>query len=64
MSICTIGCFLNQVEDQEIRSVLEFALALSQAHVQKVSSLDPHLFPSPKWSNSSNKKSYFEGIFG
>ncbi|MGO4272076.1 DUF3231 family protein, partial [Paenibacillus sp. TAF58] len=32
---CTIGQFLSHVEDAEIRSILEFALQLSQAHLQK-----------------------------
>jgi hypothetical protein len=37
-AVCTISGFLTHVEDQEIRSSLEFALGLSQAHVQKLQS--------------------------
>jgi hypothetical protein len=39
LAICTIGTFLSKVEDKEIRSILEFALQLSQAHVQKLKSI-------------------------
>lgn len=35
-AICTIGTFLSNVEDKEIRSVLQYAMQLSQAHVQKL----------------------------
>lgn len=38
-AICTIGTFLSHVEDTEIRSALEFAMQLSQAHVQKLQSI-------------------------
>ncbi|MCM2531718.1 DUF3231 family protein [Neobacillus pocheonensis] len=38
-AICIIGTFLSHVEDTEIRSVLEFAMQLSQAHVQKLQSI-------------------------
>jgi Protein of unknown function (DUF3231) len=38
LAICTLGTFLSQVEDKEIRSILEFAMLLSQAHVQKLKS--------------------------
>lgn len=38
LAICTIGTFLSHVEDQEIRSVLEFAMQTSRAHVQKLTS--------------------------
>lgn len=37
-AICTISTFLSHVEDTEIRSVLEYAMQLSQAHVQKLQS--------------------------
>jgi GMP synthase PP-ATPase subunit len=36
LAICMIGTFLRHVEDKQIRSVLEFAYQLSQAHVQKL----------------------------
>lgn len=38
-AICTIGSFLSHVDDTEIRSILEFAIQLSQAHVQKLQSI-------------------------
>lgn len=38
MAVCTIGTFLSNVEDQECRSVLEFALQLSVAHLEKLKS--------------------------
>jgi hypothetical protein len=38
-AICTIGSFLTHVDDQEIRSILESALQLSQTHVQKLESI-------------------------
>jgi hypothetical protein len=37
-AICILGTFLSHVEDTEIRTVIEFALKLSQAHVQKTQS--------------------------
>src|SRR5690554_2773249 len=37
-AVCTIGSFLTQIEDEEIRSVLEYAMQISQAHVQKLKS--------------------------
>jgi hypothetical protein len=37
-AVCTIGVYLSKVEDTEIRSVLEFAWQLSQAHVKKLKS--------------------------
>ena len=36
MSICVFEFFLIHVEDKEIRSVVEFAMQLSQAHVQRL----------------------------
>ncbi|WP_373231102.1 DUF3231 family protein [Cohnella sp.] len=39
LAICTIGNFLSHVEDQQIHSVLEFALKLSRSHVNKLKSL-------------------------
>ena len=38
LAICTIGTFLSNVKDQEFRSVLEFAMQISQAHAQKLKS--------------------------
>lgn len=38
-AICLVGNFLSHVDDIEIRSVLEFAMRLSQAHVQKLQSI-------------------------
>src|SRR4051812_40925584 len=38
LAVCTIGTFLSKVEDNEIRSIIEFALLISQAHVQKLKS--------------------------
>ncbi|MCQ6281289.1 DUF3231 family protein [Bacillus sp. EB600] len=38
-AICTIGTFLSHVDDTEICSVLEFAMQLSQGHVQKLQSM-------------------------
>lgn len=37
-AMCTISTFLSHVEDNEIRSVLDYAIQLSQAHVQKLKS--------------------------
>jgi hypothetical protein len=37
-AICILETFLSHVEDTEIRTVTEFALKLSQAHVQKIQS--------------------------
>ncbi len=39
MSICTIGHFLSQVEDEQIQSILTFALTLAKAHIQKLQDL-------------------------
>ena len=36
LSICLHNVFLSNVEDQQIRSVLDFSLKLSQGHVQKL----------------------------
>lgn len=36
MSVCTIGFFLSHVEDEETSSVLQFAIQLSQAYLQKL----------------------------
>jgi spore coat protein CotF len=36
MAICVIKHFLNQVEDDEIRPILEYALHLAKQHVQSV----------------------------
>ena len=36
LSVCTIGTFLTNVEDQATRSVLELAMQLSQVHVEKL----------------------------
>jgi hypothetical protein len=36
MAICVIQYFLQHVEDEEIRSVLEYALHLSQQHIKEV----------------------------
>jgi hypothetical protein len=35
-AICTLSSFLSQVNDKEIRSIIEFALQISGAHVQKL----------------------------
>ena len=35
-AICTLNFFLTHVEDKEIRSIVEFALQLSKAHVEKL----------------------------
>jgi hypothetical protein len=35
-AICTLGSFLSHVEDKEIKSSLEFAERVSQAHIQKI----------------------------
>lgn len=39
LAVCTLGNYLSHVEDTEIRSVLEFAMQLSRAHVQKLKSI-------------------------
>ena len=38
LSICSLGHFLSHVEDEQIRSVLEFAMTLAKAHVEKLKS--------------------------
>ncbi|MCL6574491.1 MAG: DUF3231 family protein, partial [Bacillus sp. (in: Bacteria)] len=38
LTVCTVGFFLLNVEDQEVGSVLKYALRLSQAHIQKLKS--------------------------
>jgi hypothetical protein len=49
MAVCTIGTFLSHVEDQEVRSVLEFAMQTSQAHVKKLKSFFiEEQFPVPQ----------------
>ena len=48
LSICTIESFLTHIQDKEIRSVLTYALELSQAHIQKLKSLfNEEQFPIP-----------------
>jgi len=37
-SICMVGQFLEHIEDEQIRSVLEFSMKLAKAHVQKLQS--------------------------
>jgi hypothetical protein len=39
LAICTISYFLNIVQDQEIRKILQFGLELSSEHVQRVRSI-------------------------
>lgn len=39
MAVCTLGFFLSHVQDQETRSVLQYAYQLSQSHVTKIQSL-------------------------
>ena len=39
LAICVIGAFLSHVKDSETRSVLDYALKISQAHIQKLKSL-------------------------
>lgn len=38
MTICLLDSFLSNVEDQQTRSILEFAMQLSKAHIQKLTS--------------------------
>lgn len=38
-SICMLTYFLNKAEDQEIKEVIEFALQLSETHVETISSI-------------------------
>jgi hypothetical protein len=38
LSVCTVGLFLSHVEDQEVGSVLKYALRLAQAHIEKLQS--------------------------
>jgi hypothetical protein len=35
-AICTLNSYMTHVEDKEIRSIIEFTLKLSEAHVQKL----------------------------
>jgi predicted transcriptional regulator len=39
MSMCVLKYFIKHVEDQEIEQILEFALNLSEKHVQTVQDL-------------------------
>jgi hypothetical protein len=48
MSICILHYFLDKVEDVEIRPILEYALELAQAHLQKISFIfNNEEFPIP-----------------
>ncbi|HEY0826612.1 MAG TPA: DUF3231 family protein [Bacilli bacterium] len=38
-AICTLSSYLAHVEDEQIRSIIEFALKLSEVHVQKIKAL-------------------------
>jgi hypothetical protein len=38
-AICVINHFLTNVEDRDTRTILEYALHLSQQHIQKVTSI-------------------------
>jgi hypothetical protein len=37
-TICILGIFMSHVDDKEIRAIIEFAMQLSEAHVQKLQS--------------------------
>lgn len=48
MSICVLKYYLKNVQDKEIRSILEFALELSERHLQKIREfLDDDKYPIP-----------------
>lgn len=38
-SVCTLSYFLAKAEDAEIKPIIEHALKLSQAHLQKVNTI-------------------------
>ncbi|MDY0393434.1 DUF3231 family protein [Virgibacillus halophilus] len=44
-SICSLSYFLEKAEDKEIKPIIEHALKLSQAHVQKIN----HIFTEEKY---------------
>lgn len=49
MAICGIKYFLANIEDEQIRSVLEYALEISEAHVKKVTEfLNNENYPVPQ----------------
>ncbi len=55
MAVCTIGSFLLHIEDTEIRSVLEYAMTLSRAHVNKLTSFfKDEDFPVPDGFSEKN----------
>ncbi|HEY0828970.1 MAG TPA: DUF3231 family protein [Bacilli bacterium] len=55
MAICTIGSFLKHVEDTDIRAILDYALTLSKAHVEKlVSFFKEENFPVPDGFSEEN----------
>ncbi|UOQ91544.1 DUF3231 family protein [Halobacillus shinanisalinarum] len=39
LSICTLTHFLDNIQDSEIRPILEYALQLSKSHIQKLRSI-------------------------
>ena len=41
MSKCILGYFLKDVEDQEIRSIIQHAYDLSSTHIEKIDSYIP-----------------------
>ncbi|CAH1221487.1 hypothetical protein PAECIP111891_05198 [Paenibacillus allorhizoplanae] len=48
VGVCTIASFISHIEDREIQSVLEFALSLSNNHLQKIISLfNEEQYPVP-----------------
>jgi hypothetical protein len=52
MSICMLKYFLDKVEDTEIRSVIEYALQLSQSHISKLTDIfKGENYPVPKGFN-------------
>src|SRR5699024_8641864 len=38
-SVCTLSYFLERAEDTEIKPIIEHALKLSQAHLQKINTI-------------------------
>lgn len=39
MSLCVVGHFLEHIEDEQTRSVLEFSMQLAKAHIRKLQSI-------------------------
>jgi hypothetical protein len=55
MVICVMKHFLEKVEDSEVKPIIEYALSLSEKHVQMISAIFKHenhpFYRSPRFDN-------------